>query len=479
MASVIRFPILKKLPRHWTHGRLHMLKPLSFSELLLPLDGRRVGEDARFNGVSIDSRAINPGQLFVALTGPRFDGHDYLDQVAAKGAVGALVEREIPGSALPQLIVGDTRKALAQLGAMNRNAFIDKPVAAITGSSGKTTVKEMLASILRTRGSVLATRGNLNNELGVPLTLLELAPEFDAAVIELGASRVGEIAFTVSLTKPHVVVLTNAGTAHVGEFGGPEKIVEAKGEIIEGLDARGVAVLNRDDKAFDIWVARTAGRKVLSFSRNSDQADFYATDLGIDARGCPTFTLNGPSGSAQVQLNLLGAHNVANALAAAAAGHALGVSLPGLVAGLDSVQPVKGRTVAQLATNGMRVIDDTYNANPTSVAAATDILAGFAGRTVLVLGDIGELGDWAEQGHRDVGAYAAGKVDALYAVGPLMAHAVKAFGQDARHFANQADLIEALGAEQDKNTTILIKGSRSAAMENVVAALCGSSLEKH
>jgi UDP-N-acetylmuramoyl-tripeptide--D-alanyl-D-alanine ligase len=479
MASVIRFPILKKLPRHWTHGRLHMLKPLSFSELLLPLDARRVGEDARFNGVSIDSRAINPGQLFVALTGPRFDGHDYLDQVAAKGAVGALVEREIPGSALPQLIVGDTRKALAQLGAMNRNAFIDKPVAAITGSSGKTTVKEMLASILRTRGSVLATRGNLNNELGVPLTLLELAPEFDAAVIELGASRVGEIAFTVSLTKPHVVVLTNAGTAHVGEFGGPEKIVEAKGEIIEGLDARGVAVLNRDDKAFDIWVARTAGRKVLSFSRNSDQADFYATDLGIDARGCPTFTLNGPSGSAQVQLNLLGAHNVANALAAAAAGHALGVSLPGLVAGLDSVQPVKGRTVAQLATNGMRVIDDTYNANPTSVAAATDILAGFAGRTVLVLGDIGELGDWAEQGHRDVGAYAAGKVDALYAVGPLMAHAVKAFGQDARHFANQADLIEALGAEQDKNTTILIKGSRSAAMENVVAALCGSSLEKH
>jgi UDP-N-acetylmuramoyl-tripeptide--D-alanyl-D-alanine ligase len=342
----------------------------------------------------------------------------------------------------------------------------------------------MLASILRTRGPVLATRGNLNNELGVPLTLLELSPAVDAAVIELGASRIGEIALTVSLTKPHVVVLTNAGTAHVGEFGGPEKIVEAKGEIIEGLDARGVAVLNRDDKAFDIWVARAAGRKVLSFSRSSGLADFYATDLGIDARGCPTFTLNGPSGSAQVQLNLLGAHNVANALAAAAAAYALDVSLPGIVTGLNDVQPVKGRTVAQLATNGIRVIDDTYNANPSSVAAATDILAGFAGRTVLVLGDIGELGDWAEQGHRDVGEYAAGKVDALYAVGPLMAHAVKAFGQDARHFANQADLIEALRAEQDKNTTLLIKGSRSAAMENVVAALCGSETyplkaEKH
>ncbi|MDH0746344.1 UDP-N-acetylmuramoyl-tripeptide--D-alanyl-D-alanine ligase [Pseudomonas sp. GD03842] len=456
-----------------------MIKPLSFSELLLPLDARRVGEDVSFEGVSIDSRAIEAGQLFVALTGPRFDGHDYLDQVAAKGAVGALVEREVPGSALPQLIVGDTRKALAQLGAMNRNAFVDKPVAAITGSSGKTTVKEMLASILRTRGSVLATKGNLNNELGVPLTLLALAPEFDAAVIELGASRVGEIAFTVSLTKPHVSVLTNAGTAHVGEFGGPQKIVEAKGEIIEGLDGRGTAVLNRDDKAFDIWVARAGARNVLSFSIKDSEADVYASDLGIDARGCPAFTLHSPAGSAQVQLNLLGAHNVANALAAAAAAHALGVALPGIVAGLNNVQPVKGRTVAQLATNGIRVIDDTYNANPTSVAAATDILTTFPGRKVLVLGDIGELGDWAEQGHRDVGAYAAGKVDALYAVGPLMAHAVKAFGQDARHFASQADLIKALGAEQDKNTTILIKGSRSAAMENVVAALCGTRLEKH
>lgn len=456
-----------------------MFKPLSFSELLLALDARRVGEDCTFDGVSIDSRAIKPGQLFVALTGPRFDGHDYLEQVAAAGAVGALVEREIASASLPQLVVGDTRKALAQLGAINRNAFTDRPVAAITGSSGKTTVKEMLASILKTRGPVLATRGNLNNELGVPLTLLELAPEFDAAVIELGASRIGEIAFTVSLTQPHVTVITNAGNAHVGEFGGPEKIVQAKGEIIEGLNSTGTAVLNHDDKAFGIWVARANGRKVLSFSRTSGQADFYASDLGIDARGCPAFTLHSPDGSAQVQLNLLGAHNVSNALAAAAAAHALGVSLPGIVAGLDSVQPVKGRTVAQLAANGLRVIDDTYNANPSSVAAATDILASFAGRKVLVLGDIGELGDWAEQGHRDVGAYAAGKVDALYAVGPLMAHAVKAFGQDARHFANQADLIEALGAEHEKNTTLLIKGSRSAAMENVVAALCATSLEKH
>ncbi|MEE5129021.1 UDP-N-acetylmuramoyl-tripeptide--D-alanyl-D-alanine ligase [Pseudomonas alliivorans] len=456
-----------------------MLKPLTFSELVAPLNARLAGRDCSFDGVSTDSRAIVPGQLFIALTGPRFDGHEYLDQVAAKGAVGALVESEVPGSNLPQLVVLDTRKALAQLGAMNRNAFVDRPVAAVTGSSGKTTVKEMLASILRTRGSVLATRGNLNNELGVPLTLLELGAEHAAAVIELGASRVGEIAFTVSLTKPHVVILTNAGTAHVGEFGGPDRIVEAKGEIIEGLDAKGTAVLNLDDKAFPIWRLRAGDRKVLTFALSNVDADLHASELHRDERGCPGFMLHSPSGSAQVQLNLLGTHNVTNALAAAAAACALGVSLDGIVEGLNNVQPVKGRAVPHIASNGMRVIDDTYNANPSSVNAAVDLLTSFPGRTVLVLGDIGELGEWAEQGHHDVGAYAKDKVSALYAVGPLITHAVSAFGPHARHFITQAELIEALGAEQDKNTTLLIKGSRSAAMENVVAALCGSSLEKH
>ncbi|VVM93163.1 UDP-N-acetylmuramoyl-tripeptide--D-alanyl-D-alanine ligase [Pseudomonas fluorescens] len=455
-----------------------MLKALKLSELTGALNGQLLMADATFDGVSIDSRAIEPGQLFIALTGPRFDGHDYLSDVANLGAAGALVEREVADSALPQLLVKDTRQALGQLGAMNRAAFTH-PVAAITGSSGKTTVKEMLASILRTRGSVLATRGNLNNDLGVPLTLLELAPEHTAAVIELGASRLGEIAYTVAMTKPHVAVLNNAGTAHVGEFGGPEKIVEAKGEIIEGLAADGVAVLNLDDKAFAIWKARAGGRKVLTFALSNVGADFYASDLDRDARGCPAFNLHSPEGEARVQLNLLGTHNVANALAAAAAAHALGVSLSGIVAGLGAVQPVKGRTVAQLASNGMRVIDDTYNANPTSMCAAVDILAGFSGRTVLVLGDIGELGEWAEQGHRDVGEYARGKVSALYAVGPMMAHAVNAFGEQAWHFSTQAELIKALDAEQDTNTTILIKGSRSAAMESIVAALCGTRLEKH
>ncbi|MGG5292212.1 UDP-N-acetylmuramoyl-tripeptide--D-alanyl-D-alanine ligase [Pseudomonas shirazensis] len=455
-----------------------MLKPLSLSQLTAPLQARLVGTDVSFDGVSIDSRSVGTGQLFIALTGPRFDGHDYLADVQAKGAVAALVEREVEGVDLPQLVVADCRVALGQLGALNRAGF-DKPVAAITGSSGKTTVKEMLACILRTRGPVLATRGNLNNDLGAPLTLLEIASEHSAAVIELGASRLGEIRYTVGLTQPQVVILNNAGTAHVGEFGGPEKIVEAKGEILEGLGEGGTAVLNLDDKAFAIWHQRAGDKRVLSFALNNPQADFYASDIGRDARGCPAFTLHSAAGSVTVQLNLLGIHNVSNALAAAAAAYALGVSLPGIAAGLNAVQPVKGRTVAQITANGVRVIDDSYNANPTSMCAAIDILAGFSGRTVLVLGDIGELGQWAQEGHQLVGDYARGKVDALYAVGSNMTHAVRAFGAEGRHFATQAELIDAVSSETASDTTILIKGSRSAAMENVVAALCGVSGEKH
>ena len=450
-----------------------MLKALRLSELLAVLDARLVGADAAFTAVSTDSRKIEPGQLFIALTGPNFDGHDYLAAVAAKGAVAALVEREVSGVELPQLVVADARAALGQLGALNRQAY-QGPLAAVTGSSGKTTVKEMLASILRAGlgGPVLATRGNLNNDLGAPLTLLELAPQHVAAVIELGANHVGEIAYTVGLTQPQVAIITNAGIAHVGEFGGPDKIIEAKGEILEGLSASGTAILNLDDKAFTVWQQRNGSRSVLSFALRNSAADFYTSELARDARGCVAFTLQSPAGSARIQLNLLGEHNVANALAAAAAAHALNVPLVGIQAGLESLQPVKGRAVAQLATSGARVIDDTYNANPISMCAAVDILAGFSGRTVLVLGDMGELGEWAEQGHRDVGDYAAGKVDTLYAVGPLMAHAVAAFGPQGHHFADQASLIAAV-LHESAGSSILIKGSRSAAMENVVAALCG------
>ncbi|MBF7730347.1 UDP-N-acetylmuramoyl-tripeptide--D-alanyl-D-alanine ligase [Pseudomonas sp. N040] len=457
-----------------------MLEALTLSRIAASLNGRLLGRDVQFSAVSTDSRKIAPGQLFIALSGPNFDGHDYLRDVAEKGAVAALVERPVAGVDLPQLQVADTRIALGQLGALNRQAY-SGPLVAITGSSGKTTVKEMLASILRASlgGAVLATRGNLNNDLGVPLTLLELDRQHVAAVIELGANHVGEIAYTVALARPQVAILNNAGNAHVGEFGGPEKIVEAKGEIIDGLAADGVAVLNLDDPAFARWAARAGVRRVLSFALDNPAADLHASDIRLDARGCPAFTLQGLADEVRIQLNLLGRHNVANALAAAAAAHALKVPLVGIRQGLESLQPVKGRAVAQLATNGVRLIDDTYNANPISMCAAVDILAAFPGRTVLVLGDMGELGEWAEQGHRDVGAYAAGKVSALYAVGPLMRHAVAAFGAEGRHFADQASLIAALAAEQGPSTTLLIKGSRSAAMDKVVAALCASTEENH
>lgn len=460
-----------------------MLKPLRLSEIAAPLKGQLLGADAEFSAVGTDSRALQPGQLFIALSGPRFDGHTYLAQVAEAGAAAALVERVVPNLALPQLLVADTRLALGQLAALNRRAY-HGPLVAITGSSGKTTVKELLASVLRAayqdaNAAVLATRGNLNNDLGVPLTLLELGPEHRAAVIEMGASRLGEIAYSVGLAQPHVAIISNAGTAHVGEFGGPEKIVEAKGEILDGLDSDGVAVLNLDDPAFARWQTRAAQRSVLSFSLGNPRADFYADQLARDVRGCEAFSLHGPFGSARIQLNLLGRHNVANALAAAAAAHVLSVPLVSIIAGLQGLTPVKGRGVAQLASNGVRVIDDSYNANPVSMCAAVDILAGFSGRTLLVLGDMGELGEWAAQGHREVGTYAAGKVSALYAVGPLMLHAVHAFGAQGRHFANQGALLQALAAEQGADTTILIKGSRSAAMDNIVTALCARSEERH
>lgn len=458
-----------------------MLEAMRLSYLVEPLSAELINDDTSFSSISTDSRAIEPGQLFVALTGPRFDGHAYLAEVAAKGAVAALVERHVKEVSLPQLVVADSRIALGRLAALNRAAF-NGPVAAITGSSGKTSVKELLASILRAAygaDAVLATRGNLNNDLGAPLTLLELAPQHQAAVIELGASRVGEIAYTVSLTKPDVSLITNAGTAHVGEFGGPEKIIEAKGEILDGLGAGGVAVLNRDDRAYATWERRAAGKRIVSFAIQSPLADFHPASIAYDLRGCPNFVLNGPSGAVRVQLNLLGRHSVANALAAAAAANALGVAREHIVEGLESLQPVKGRGVAKMLGNGVRVIDDTYNANPASICAAVDVLAGFAGRTVLALGDMGELGEWAEQGHREVGSYAAGKVDVLLAVGPLMKHAVDAFGAGGRHFADQRSLIETLRLEQGNATTILIKGSRSAAMDKVVAALSASGTEKH
>jgi len=450
----------------------------SLSELASVLGGRLQGADATFSEVSIDTRSLKAGQLFVSLRGPHFDGHDWLAVAKDKGAACALVERENDAVDLAQLCVKNCREALAQLAAWHRSNWPGRLVA-LTGSSGKTTVKELLAAILNVQfaGAVCATQGNLNNDLGVPLTLLQLLPEHQAAVIELGANHVGEIAQSAALARPAVALITNAGSAHLGEFGSLQKIVDSKGEILDALTDGGTAVLNLDDDAFSTWQARAAGR-VLSFSVTDCQADCYASDIDLDNNGCTAFTLHNPSGQIAVQLPLLGLHQVANALAAASAAYALNVPLDVIAEGLQSIKPMAGRGKLCHTLNGQRLIDDSYNANPAAMHAAIDLLAGFSGRRVLVLGDMGELGEMSEASHREIGCYASGKVDALYACGEMMTHAVRAFIGESQHFADSASLIARLN-QQPTDSVLLVKGSRSAQMDNVVCALCGDKGGAH
>lgn len=447
-----------------------MLEAMQLSQLIKPLGGTLVSIDARFDSVSIDARRMQPGGLFVALSGERVDGHDFVAQARAAGASAALVSHSV-NDPLPQLLVHDCRYALGQLSALARAAF-QGPVVAITGSSGKTTVKEMLAAILRERGQVLATRGNLNNELGVPLTLLELGAEHQFAVIEMGAAALGDINYSMGLAKPTLSVLTNAGMAHVGRFGSPEAIARAKGEIITALGQEGQVVINLDSPWFEEWYQQLGKRKSLAFSLDNPTAELRAESVELDERGCPGFLLVTPQGSITVQMNLLGRHNIANALAAAGAAQLLGTDLELIRRGLARVKPVAGRVTPLEGKQGSLIIDDSYNANPASVKAAIDILADLQGTRILVLGDMGELGEWEEASHREIGTYAREQgLDGLYAVGRLSALAVDSFGADARLFGSRAELIEALVPQLDANTRVLVKGSRSAGMEEVVAGL--------
>ena len=450
-----------------------MFKTLQLSQLLTPLNATLQGNDVKFSALNTDSRKVSRGQLFLALRGEFFDGHDYLADVAKRGAVAAVVEKFQPSIDLPQLCVADTRIALGQIALLNREQF-NGPTVAVTGSSGKTTVKEMLASICRCalgEKAVLATRGNLNNELGVPFTLLELNDQHRAAVVELGASRPGEISYTAALVQPSVAVISNAGMAHAGEFGGPEHIILAKGEILDGLTAEDTAVLNFDDLAFAQWRARNSVCQVLSFSTSDPAADVYASDILMNAQGRKGFTVQGVAGECFIQLAVLGMHNVSNALAAVTAAHALGLPLSAIKQGLEGMKAISGRSVVYECANHIQLIDDSYNANPASIRAAIDVLQTMPGQRVLVLGDMGELGAWAEQEHAQVGEYANGKVDAVFAVGPLMQHAVAQYLGVSGHFLEQKSLTEALLAHVSGPATLLIKGSRGAAMENVVNAL--------
>jgi len=452
-----------------------MLEAIRLSELLKPLAATMNGVDTHFDSVSIDARAVQPGGLFVALPGSRVNGHDYVAQAREQGAAAAMVEYLVDDE-LPQLLVHDCQLALGQLAALVRDGFKGK-IIAITGSSGKTTVKEMLAAILRHAGSVLATEGNLNNELGVPLTLLRLQKTNQYAVVEMGAAAAGDIAYTMGLAKPHISVLTNAEMAHVGRFSSPEGIAKAKGEIVSELPDGGQAILNLDSPWFEQWYQLLGSKRTCcAFSLKNPTAQLRAEQIEIDSKGCPSFKLQSPAGEVQVSLQLRGQHNVANALAAAGAALAAGISLECVSNGLADLAPVAGRGNCCAGVAGAQIIDDSYNANPASVKAAIDLLAGLQGTRILVLGDMGELGDWAESSHAEVGEYALEKgLDGLYAVGRLSALAVEAFGERGELFASKDELVESLKGRLDISTQVLVKGSRSAGMDEVVAGLTASA----
>lgn len=443
------------------------------SQLAEALDARLLGQDVEIGAVSTDTRTLGPGDFFVALKGPNFDGHDYLDIALQQGARAAMVSRDT-GHALPRLLVDDTRLALGRLGAFWRDVCPAR-VVAITGSNGKTTVKEMTAAILARQGKVLATRGNLNNDIGVPLTLCRLTDE-DYAVVEMGANHAGEIDYLSRLVRPEVALLNNAGRAHLEGFGSLEGVAHAKAEIMNGLGPDGVFVFNGDDNFAPLWRQLSDGRRTLTFGVHSTadvrSAQPYA-DLRWDERGFAlTFEVQTPMGSFEARLALAGEHNRMNALAATAAAIALDIVPERIAAGLGAMEPVPGRLCPLPGIGGSRVVDDSYNANPESVAAAIMVLAAAPGRRTLVLGDLAELGRGASGLHAEIGerARAAG-IDRLFACGELSGAAVRSFGAGGRHFTAQQELIDHLCDHVGAEDSVLVKGSRSARMDRVVQAL--------
>lgn len=426
-------------------------------------------QDLALTGVVTDTRAIVPGCLFVALVGERFDGHDFVADAQRQGAAAVLVERACDVT-LPQIVCCDTRLALGLLARAWRRDFVS-PLVGVTGNSGKTTVKELLAELLAPLGPVHATRGNLNNEIGAPLTLLGLEPQHQAAVVELGANHLGEIAWTTRLAMPHIAVITNVTGAHVGEFGGMGQIAQAKSEILQGLPVDGVAVLNRDDPYFAFWAQCAAPGRVMSFGLHPD-ADVHARALSCDAKGRYAFTLVvNAVAMGQVTLGLVGQHNVSNALAAAAVALQLGVSSPCVVDGLCRAEALSGRLDVLPGVRGTTLLDDSYNANPGAVKAALDTLARLPAPRWFALGAMGELGEASDALHAEVGAYAAALgVDAFYTLGNAARPASSAFG-DGRHFDDYAALEAHLHSALPSGTSLLVKGSRSAGMERLIAAL--------
>ena len=448
----------------------------TLAELARVTGGRLQGEDRAWSALVTDTRHLAAGEVYLALRGPRFDGNDFVAAAAVAGAAGAVVDRPVAVPGLPSIVVDDGQQALTRAGRAARLAY-EGAVVAIAGSNGKTTTKELAAAILAQRGSVLATRGNFNNHIGVPLTLLRLAGE-RSAVIEIGANGPGEVAALVEQVAPDVALITNAGAEHLEGFGDLDGVARAEGELVAGLPAASLAVLNVDDPYFPMWRAMTRAR-VVSFGTVAG-ADYRATDvheeLGDDGFTL-RFTLATPQGEAVVQLGLGGRHNVVNACGAAAAAIGAGASLADVVAGLEGVRPVPGRLQPRRTRHGARLIDDSYNANPSSMRAGIDVLVSLAPAPWLVIGDMGELGSHAETSHTDVGRYARERgVTRLFATGRLSTLVVEAFGAGATWYPDTESLTRALDVELGPEVTVLVKGSRSNRLERVVGALLA---EKH
>lgn len=433
------------------------------------VQGRLHGADQPFGAVTTDTRSLASGALFVAIPGDRFDGNDFVDEARAKGAVGALVSR-LAASPLAQIEVRDSRRALGAMARAWRSSF-SIPVVAVTGSSGKTTVKELIASILGVSRAVCVTEGNLNNDIGVPLTLMRLSAEHDAAVIELGANHLGEIDYLAGLAQPTVGVITNAAAAHLEGFGSLRGVCLAKGELLDHLPRAGTAVINADDQFRSDWLARSRCEFTVTFGFASNASCRVVGEPHYLATGSE-FRMRLPDGDeADVWLPLLGRQNVANALAAAAAAQAVGASTDDIVAGLARATPVRGRLRAVAGRNGATIIDDSYNANPGSVRAALDHLAALGGQRILVLGNMAELGETAPALHREVGEYARGRCDLMFTIGALANEAAAAFGAGAMPVADIEAARAALEPHLTSDVTVLVKGSRVMGLDRLVKAL--------
>lgn len=454
---------------------------MSLSEAAKHLECTVPSSDLIFQGISTDTRTLVPGNLYVAIRGEQFDGHDFVAEALKKGASAALVSRQV-NSAIPQLVVNDTLAAFGKISQIWRQRF-SIPIIGVTGSNGKTTLKNMIASILRAAchndaAHVLATEGNLNNNIGVPIMLSRLNEQHRYAVIEMGMNHFGEIAYLTQLAQPQVAVINNAAEAHLEGLKDVAGVARAKGEIFLGLSKDGTAILNRDDGHFDYWrglVENENKHPFLTFGLQN------TADVSATIHENQDITIKTPKGKIDVMLQLLGKHNVMNSLAATAAALAINIDLSVIKQGLENVHPAPGRMRSYFLPNGPRVIDDTYNANPFSLQAAVNTLATFSGEKVLVLGDMKELGPDAKQIHFAAGEkIRAAGIDYLFTFGDMTAATTEAFGKNAQHFTDRDKLISALQSHLKTGATILIKGSRSMRMEKVVAGIIPEKeLEHH